>query len=433
MATLLNRLTLMASALAVTCLIPPRLAAQPVTAPAQSPPAVTVSVPVSDPQPQPQPRIYLSADGTTIYLIGSILGGSFKRFDAVLLGAPKARTLFLSSPGGLTIEARLIAAEVRKRGLATYVEQYCASACTQIFVAGRERIIGREAALGFHQAVGLDLRGNPTRSNPATDRTLMPTVVFALNGNDTLRLAYELAGLDKTFIAKVLTKSHDDMWNPTVEELTAARVITRQATGRELELPAGSTTRAELRAKLAARPLWQRAAQLYPAAYEAGFDSAWRLGNSGTALELAISSGRAMLIVAMMGRVARGNDDLIARHLELYAQEAVRQSQAGYPACQTSMENSDLPANGVEAAFERTEDLLLLEATKGSPAKAAMSRAQATKILKNDIVPQLPSSFASGNSCKLGFQFIAAANKLRGTKRISAYRALLSLPDALGL
>ena len=425
----LTALKLLAPAAVLAGLLAPQLVAQtaPAAAPAQKPGAAPT------PAPQPQPRIYLSPDGTTIYLIGTILDDSFKRFDAVLATAPKARTLYLSSPGGLTIEARLIAAEVRKRRLNTYVEQYCASACTQIFVAGRERVIGQEASLGFHQAVGVDRQGRATRVNRATERALTPTVVFDVNGNDTLRLAYELAGLDKAFITKVLAKNHEEMWNPTVKELTQAHVITRQAEKPEFAAPEGSMTQAELRAMLAKRPVWERAAKLYPEAYETGFGNAWRLGNSGTAMELAISSGRAELIVAMMGRVARASDSLVDRHLTLYAQEALRQSKLGYPVCQSSMDDSNLQLTESSIAFERAEDLLLVEALDTPPAYAVMSKKDAMKAFSKDIVPLLPSNFGSADSCKSGFQMMMAIGKLTGSKRIKAYRAMLSLPDALGV
>lgn len=401
----------------------PPLAVAPAQKPDAAPPAA----------PDPQPRIYLSPDGTTVYLIGSILDDSFKRFDAVLAAAPGARTLYLSSPGGLTIEARLIAAEVRKRRLNTYVEQYCASACTQIFVAGRERVIGREASLGFHQAVGVDRQGRATRVNRATDRALTPTVVFDVNGNDTLRLAYELAGIDKAFITKVLAKNHEEMWNPTVKELTDAHVITRQAEKPEFTAPEGSMTQAELRAVLAKRPIWDRAAKLYPEAYATGFGNAWRLGNSGTAMELAISSGRAELIVAMMGRVARASDSVVDRHLALYAQEAQRQAQAGYPVCQSSMDDSALQVSESTLTFERAEDLLLVEALDGQAAYPVMASKDAMKVFVKDIAPLLPTNFGTADSCKSGFEMMLAINKLTGSKRIKAYRAMLSLPDAMGV
>ena len=425
MAFRLTALKILLPALAGAVLLAPQLAAQPASpAPITAPPVV---------QPAVQPSIYLSADGKTIYLIGSIMDDSFKRFDALLSRSPDVRTLFLSSPGGLTLEARLIAAEVRKRRLTTYVEQYCASACTQLFVAGRERVIGKDGVLGCHQAVGVDRRGRTTRVNRATGRTLSPTTVFGINGNDTLRLAYELAGIDKGFIAKVLDKSHEEMWFPSARELTDAKVITRQAGTPEFPLPEGSISQADLRALLAKRPIWDRAAKKYPATYEQGFASAWRLGNSGTPLEVAISSGRADLIIEMMSRVARASDSLLGRHLTLYADEARRQSASGFPLCDSSLDEGTKPLGEATLAFERAEDALLVEALDTPPTAEVMSKKEAMKIFAKDIMPLLPSNFGTTNTCRAGFQMILAVDKLPGSKRIKAYRAMLFLPDALGV
>ena len=152
---------------------------------------------------------------------------SFLRFDALLLDAPKVKTVSLASPGGLTLESRLIAALVRKRKLNTYVEQYCASACTQVFVAGRERTIGPQGELGFHQAVELEAQSKTSELVTPIARPLTLMTVFGINGNDTLRLAYEQAGIDQAFIAKALACGHDDVWVPTIAELRQSHVITR--------------------------------------------------------------------------------------------------------------------------------------------------------------------------------------------------------------
>ena len=423
------RLTLLAPALAVAGLVASQLSAQPASpAPAATPePKPTLVAKAQD----PQPRIYLSPDGTTIYLVGTIMDDSFKRFDAVLSKAPKVRTLFLASPGGLTLEARLIAAQVRKRKLNTYVEQYCASACTQLFVSGRERVVGKDAVLGFHQAVGVDRRGRATRVNRATVKALSPTAVFGINGNDTLRLAYELAGLDKAFIEKVLSKSHNEMWFPTVKELTEAKVITRVAERPEFPLPEGSIGKDDLRSMLAKRPIWERASRLYPEAYERGFNSAWRLANTGSPLELSIGTGRSDLVVAMMTRLSLASDKVIDAHLKLYAEQARMQAANGYKVCQDDLDSLAVEPDPSTLRFERTEDLLLVEALDTPPAVSQMSHKEALKIFRNDIMPLLPQGYSSTNSCKAGFQMVGAIDGLTGKKRIKTYRAMLFLPEAL--
>lgn len=191
------------------------------------PPAVLHTAPTHPAALGTPARIYLSADGETVYIIGAIMDESFLRFDALLIGAPKVKTVFLASPGGLTLEGRLIAALVRKRRLNTYVEHYCASACTQVFVAGRERTIGPQGELGFHQAVELEAQSKTSELVTPIARPLTLMTVFGINGNDTLRLAYEQAGIDQAFIAKALACGHDDVWVPTIAELRQSHVITR--------------------------------------------------------------------------------------------------------------------------------------------------------------------------------------------------------------
>lgn len=426
-----DRLGLRWIALCAALLCAPLLAAT--EAPPAAAPAAAPATPGESPPAAEQLKIYVSPDGQTVYLIGMILDGSFKRFDSTLLAAPKARTVFLSSPGGLTLEARMMAALVRKRHLNTYVEQYCASACTQIFVAGQERVIGKDAQLGFHQAVAVDRRGRPGRVNRATDRTLTPTTVFNVNGNDTLRLAYELAGIDKDFITKALERDHEDMWYPSATELADAHVITRVAQVPEFALPDGSVSKDELRANLARRPIWAIGEAQFKDSYEAAFLEVWRLANSGTPLEFAIGSGRGEMIVAMMSRFARSDDSLVDRHLTLYASEARDQAAKGFPACNAAIGDLPTKISDADQQFERSEDALLVEAFSSSPRIAAMTKKDAMQVFVKDIMPLLSDNFSSSNSCKSGFQMIAAIDGLSGKKRIRAYRALLFLPDVLNL
>lgn len=71
--------------------------------------------------------------------------------DRALDARPDARTLVLNSPGGAVDSALVVAQEVRRRGLRTYVPvgMGCYSACAYIFFAGENRIADGE--LGVHQ------------------------------------------------------------------------------------------------------------------------------------------------------------------------------------------------------------------------------------------------------------------------------------------
>ena len=384
------------------------------------------------------PQIYLSADGTIVYVIGALMDNSFLAFDALLQDAPRVRTVFLASPGGLTIEGRLIAALVRKRHLDTYVEQYCASACTQVFVAGQQRTLGPEAELGFHQAVGVNTAGETSAIAAASTRHLSPISVFGINGNDTLRLAYEQAGIDPAFIAKALARGHEDMWLPSAAELAAAKVITRRATRSELALPGGSRSRAQIGAIVENRPMWRAARTALPAAYDAGINDAWRRSNSGSTIDEAISSGRAAIVVAAWPLLAAASDPVLDRMLALYAGSARDQRLRSYPMCKEGLDDSARPVDPLDTTFEASEDELLIELFGAPVSGKALSLDDARKIFDRDVVPVMVRTYlatdikSTSASCRLGFKIFEAIDELPAKKRIRAYRALLSLPEMAG-
>jgi hypothetical protein len=406
------------------------------------PPMINISpapIPVAAPAPPPVstktvPRIFLSTDGETVYIVGAIMDDAFLRFDALLQTAPKVKRVYLASPGGLTIEGRLIAALVRKRQLDTYVEHYCASACTQVFVSGRERVLGPEAELGFHQAIAVDDKGETKALTKPSTQHLTPLSVFGINGNDTLRLAYEQAGIDEPFIAKALTKGHDDMWLPTTAELTAAHVITRRASTPQLTAPDDSHTREEIAALADQRSFWRAARQALPAAYAAGLKDAWRRVNTGSSVDDAIASGRGAVVVAAWPLLAASSDSMLDRMLALYAGSARVQRAQGYPMCKEEIADEAAHAmNPLDAAFESSEDALLIELF-GRPRGKSLSHKEAEKVFDRDVVPLMLSSYfgtdlkSSTSSCRLGFKIFEAIDNLPSKKRVSAYRALLSLP-----
>ncbi len=391
----------------------------------KSPPAMT--------ERKQELQVTLSADGKTVYVVGMILEGSFHKFDAVLRSAPDVRVVHLSSAGGYTIEARLMAALVRKRKLDTYVEFYCASACTQIFVAGRQRVIGPLAEIGFHQAVQVNERGMAGKVRPRTDRKLTSTTVFGVNGNDTLRLAYELAEVDPGFIDKALSYSHQNMWLPPANELLAARVITRQAQKSELPgPPGGAGSRDVVRGKLLESPLWQAAMTRMPAVAEDAVSDVWRSANSGLTLDEAAQSGRSRLIVAVTKGFARAPDALLERSLALYANAARNQRERGYPACTVKLGTVMMASHPDDLAFQRDEDALASDFLLSNQQVAPMDQTEATRFFAREVVPKLVDAYrgsqTTSGKCRLGYRTFEAIDGLPKKSRLKAYRALLSLP-----
>ncbi|MFM5950260.1 MAG: hypothetical protein ACKOPM_13705 [Novosphingobium sp.] len=412
--------------------VPPRIETRP-----SPPPAVEVlSRPVTPvARPKSNLKIQLSADGQTIYLVGMILDDSFHRFDEVLRGAPKARRVHLSSSGGYTIEARLIAALVRKHKLDTYVEYYCASACTQIFASGHDRVLGPLGKLGFHQAISIDPASSVKNLRPVTDRKLTSTTVFGVNGNDTLRLAYELAGVDPAFIDKALSYGHENMWQPGTEEMIAARIVTRRAETQELPVPPGGNgSRDEIRTGLLQSPLWRAALVRIPKTAEKTIDDVWRTANSGYSLAQASESGRAKLVMTSTHAMARAPDPLLERALALYAGLARAQRELGYPACRTESGELIESSEPDDLAFMRSEDALMVDFLMSEARVPALDKSEATRIFSREVLPNMTWAYRAGlatgkqSDCKIGFITFETIDALPKKKRLTAYRALLSMP-----
>ena len=436
-------------ALAATGLVAQPLGAAPVQV--ATPPIVEVAPPPAgtfteiskrgtapDPVPaktEPSPRLFLSADGATIYLVGEITSGTFLRFDALLLSAPKVKTVSLASVGGLVLEARLVAALVRKRKLTTYVEFYCASACTQIFAAGRERVLGKDAKLGFHQGVSIGADGKTGTSEKVTDRTLSPTTVFGLSANDTLRYAYQGAGFEQGFIDKVMEVNHDTMWLPTTLELRAAHVFTRQSDHPEVPLPPGTLSLAEVRAMQASDPLWQAAATYLPEQYAKALVDVWMRANSGNSMTHSVNWGRNTIISAGTPLLARSNDLILGRMLSLYAELGRSERARGYPTCQQSEDGEVRAADPINQQFDAAEDALMAQVFSAPKLLPAMSPGEADKIFGKVIAPVIAERFSlrqlksAEGSCRFGFEVFVLIDALPAKKRLKAFRAVLSLGD----
>jgi ATP-dependent protease ClpP protease subunit len=164
-------------------------------------------------QPGQPPTLEVRAGGRSILLAGGINDGIAEQLDAALQVAPAVTTVVLSSNGGWVSEAESLANVIRKRGLNTYVEGHCASACTIVFLAGKEREAAASAKIGFHSG-----------------RVFGSMGIFYDEKNDQLRVLYQNAGLPDAFVRQAINTPSQKMWYPTHEDLRSAGVLTRTST-----------------------------------------------------------------------------------------------------------------------------------------------------------------------------------------------------------
>lgn len=93
-----------------------------------------------------------NAESGRIEISGRLRAGSAARFKEVLQSAPQARVVEVSGPGGLVFEAKWISHQIEERGMDTLITGKCASACVDIFAAGRQRLMHAKAVVGLHSA-----------------------------------------------------------------------------------------------------------------------------------------------------------------------------------------------------------------------------------------------------------------------------------------
>jgi hypothetical protein len=156
----------------------------------------------------------LSDDGNTLHVEGGIGIGLAKAITKELSQHPGVEIIGLNSRGGLLTEAEKVQKLIEQRGLSTYAVGQCQSACANIFLAGAQRLLQKDAELGFHrgQIVG------------------MPDVV-ARQLNEQSRNYMLAHGVAPAFVEKAMGTPAYEMWTPTTEQLVQARVVTEIVDG----------------------------------------------------------------------------------------------------------------------------------------------------------------------------------------------------------
>ena len=159
--------------------------------------------------PVPPVQAIVADGGRSLVLQGTLGAGSSAVVRQALQDAPSVTQVRLVSPGGRLFEARAIAREIGQRGLRTHADGDCASACTVLLLAGRERSAAAGARIGFHrpQFAGVD-----------DERWVDAQVLIAV---------YRAAGLGAAFIERVRRTPAGSMWFPTRDELLRNHVLTR--------------------------------------------------------------------------------------------------------------------------------------------------------------------------------------------------------------
>jgi hypothetical protein len=154
----------------------------------------------------PGPPWEVAVEGARLRISGELTSGIGEAAEQAIRSNPNLRVVVLDSLGGNIEEAIHVAQSVKNQHLPTEVGNDCESACTYVFVAGRERTLLPNARLGFHAC------HSPWWFSKCDDTKY--EAHFVVNG------------IDAEFTRKAMLVAADDMWYPTVAELRAAHVVT---------------------------------------------------------------------------------------------------------------------------------------------------------------------------------------------------------------
>jgi tetratricopeptide (TPR) repeat protein len=161
------------------------------------------------------PTFQLSSDGRVVKFSGEVTFGAAKELARLLAANTSITVIHLQSPGGFYYQQIEMAQVIKRRGLDTYVSERCHSACANLFLAGRKRLIGPAARIGFHE-------GSRPGGAPSIDASAM------------LKAELLKSGLSEHFARRALQPK---LWYPLPTELLAERIATRVVDASEFPPP----------------------------------------------------------------------------------------------------------------------------------------------------------------------------------------------------
>jgi len=154
-------------------------------------------------------EFHILADGQTLEFSGGITFGVTRELERFLNAMAGVRTVRLNSSGGRILEAQKMSDLIRSRNLTTFVAADCLSACTIVFLGGKERLMLPAARLGFHQPAFRGMTAADRRAAIAAEQERL-----------------QRFGLSSAFAARATSASPSGMWYPDQDELVREQVVT---------------------------------------------------------------------------------------------------------------------------------------------------------------------------------------------------------------
>ncbi|MCV2362622.1 hypothetical protein LNV23_04055 [Paucibacter sp. DJ1R-11] len=374
-----------------------------------------------------QATLKVSADGHVVQLRGPIGMGDAGRLQRLLEATPTVRRLELASPGGRVYEAEQVLALMSKSRYNTRAVGNCESACTLLFLAGRERQLMPGAQLGFHRA-------STGTYNPVFDEL----------ANQELAALYRRIGLPEDFIRRTVKTPSSSMWYPHSDELVAHALIAALPQTLDVALPAGQDNQAaDFADALQGSPAWHALDQRFAGTLErlaARMQAARAAAASDEALQ---SLGYAELAPRMPELIASVNPIQRRQYAQLLRAQlktALGQPGTGSEACLALLSGQVALRRQLPLELQIRETAWLVEAARSEPPRFAPKPATAIEleVMRRTLgshSPGLlaglweqtaapPSGRAAANRCETVIQTLDRAAALPVAQRELAERVL---------
>ena len=155
-------------------------------------------------------QFFVDQETGTVKVTGLLDPGVTRELETLLVGTPDISVVELQSEGGQIYEGRGLFQLIKRKNLNTLVSERCLSTCTMAFLGGVERIVTPKGKIGFHQYKTYSIQPNiDVQGEQSKDIELMLS-----------------QGVSQSFVDKVFSAAHEDIWLPGHEELLRAGVLT---------------------------------------------------------------------------------------------------------------------------------------------------------------------------------------------------------------
>ena len=262
-------------------------------------------------------QITLSPNGKTILIAGLIEPGAANRFKIILDAVPSVENVSLMSQGGRLNEASEIYQAVKNRGLDTYVDRFCMSACTMVFLGGRERSATPQAKVGFHQPYF------------TADKSLPNAAIVA-----SMRRFYDEANVRPSFTDKSMKTPSSDMWYPSFDELLAANVVTKRVLGGQTTaLSNNFKTRSDWEKSLLSESTFRLLKNKHPDIFDQVINAGWAAQQQGKNDGEITNAFRGKLIQNFPAILSAADDFVFERYVKLSLAQARAARNVSFDAC----------------------------------------------------------------------------------------------------